>query len=484
MAPAQLPAAVPPAAFRPAAVPPAATQRTGVRSLLRSARGGSGERGAGSLEYVGLAVVVSVIIAGLVAVPWMPRVTTGIQGVICSILSHVPGGGSCGEGDDVAMTDEDFVPECTIGRNTVSRDSSIIIGPGNGGSGVTLITEQIVGPDGDERYAVTVTDDYHAGAEAGKKVGEGDYEAGGTIGVDLRYGNGDTWYFDNEADYLEFKEKAEEYFGSNWNYVPGSQLFRDLPDDVPRPRVSHHQVDLELSAEGSAKVKPPTIGGDEEGEGGVQLPGDWMPSGSAGIEVGGSVRITTDRGEDMDDPSDDRTQYTVGFEVSGEAEVSGGGENAGVNGGYRGNYTVETDADGNVTKLIFETTHNFDAGVGDDANQKNQTVTRTELDITSDEDRRIVEEWMQDPMQQFPNSETAMNPSEHPHDPQRNFENLLYEQGIVSRSEYEGEFGSDGSNWIIYEESSEWLDESLDQAEHLEPPDGSGGSREFVPTDC
>lgn len=51
------------------------------------ARADARERGAATIEYAGIAVVIAVIIAGLVAVPWQSTLASGVSSTLCKVFS-------------------------------------------------------------------------------------------------------------------------------------------------------------------------------------------------------------------------------------------------------------------------------------------------------------------------------------------------------------------------------------------------------------
>ncbi|MGW9825521.1 Flp pilus assembly pilin Flp [Brevibacterium pityocampae] len=73
------------------------------RRALASAR----ERGAATIEYAGIAVVITIIIAGLVAIPWNSMLSSGLGTTVCKIFSQTASGPA--EFDDAAPSTDDPV---------------------------------------------------------------------------------------------------------------------------------------------------------------------------------------------------------------------------------------------------------------------------------------------------------------------------------------------------------------------------------------
>lgn len=121
------------------------------------------ESGAGTLEYTGVTVAITVIIASLVALPWAsqfaPQVRDTISEVICNISSHLPGGGECG-GD--LLTEEDFQPRCTVSSNAQNAGSAVDIAWLSLGGDAGLSWQEF----SDGEVHVTIMDGYSAGANA------------------------------------------------------------------------------------------------------------------------------------------------------------------------------------------------------------------------------------------------------------------------------------------------------------------------------
>ena len=215
------------------------------------------ERGAGSLEYLGISVVVGVIILTLIAVPWLPQITAGFNNVICRVASNIPGEGiSCEE--QTPMTEEDFQPRCVLSRDssTANVNGSVLFIDGE--NGASMVIEERSNGD----YAVTIMDDKGIGAS----FDLAELEAGPILDVGVgagamgRYSEGETFVFDNEDDAIAFAEETQDYVDANGSILEAGGMFHDRPGEDAQPQETRHMVSLDGFIDGVASVGP-NVGG-------------------------------------------------------------------------------------------------------------------------------------------------------------------------------------------------------------------------------
>ena len=83
-------------------------------------RPNSGEDGIGTIEYIGVAVIIAVIIAGIMAFPYAKHLVPGTQASVCTVTTGNSGHSSDGTCDDdnrtfVNASDAQPIPEDTSG---------------------------------------------------------------------------------------------------------------------------------------------------------------------------------------------------------------------------------------------------------------------------------------------------------------------------------------------------------------------------------
>lgn len=324
--------------------------------------------------------------------------------------------------------------------------------------------------------------------------------AGANAGVELEYGNGDTWVFDNPDDAEAFVEDMQGYVDSNWNYVPIlGPIFNSEPEPPGDPNVTHHQFSLEGEVGGNASLRP-GFEGSEDDDGNVQNSGsathDWLPSISGNASLGATVNVATTHGED---PSDTTTAYT--FTGNFAAEAGGGVYEWDFDPQYEveESFTVVEDAAGEIIGLEF--TAGTVSGTSGDYTSE---VYTTSVDIESDAEREAVMDWLNDPVGGMPaglvpnaqgvteppadlSGDSQHYPTEEGSQSVNALEELMYERGVTTHEVFSGvsEDGGWGFRAKIlgvgggYGRDTGSSEENLDESRYLAPPDYPGGTREF-----
>ncbi|CAN5650977.1 hypothetical protein BH20ACT23_BH20ACT23_14660 [soil metagenome] len=409
------------------------------------------ERGQTAPEYVGiLAFVVAIVLLVVAAGPGIGG--SLVERILCIVT------GDCSDGPDVADPDDAFRPDdCDVYTRSTSDNGTVKVAVFTVGAdyGFTR-TEKSTG-----ETEITFVDLGELGLEAGVgakfKVNDAGADVSADIKAQLGLSNGDTWVFDSPEEADEFegwlrREKNEDRissFSPVFGIANGIYEWASGEEDIPDPRKSYWEVNE--SVEGSASGHIATAGGGLEG--------------GAALAIGGM----NDRGEDLDDPSDDTsTEY---FSVNFDAAFDVGLLTVDAGAGYSGEgvMKLKRDASGEIVELeIVDTsegslsglTADLDAGrltwglfmeklqdleslnVASDDSDTNTVVSTTKLDLTNPTDRAVAEEWFMG-MGGFGGAVENASPFGGVDAADGNagdaFSQLLYDHGRVSVVEYDGQ---------------------------------------------
>jgi hypothetical protein len=337
-----------------------------------------GERGAGTLENLGVVTIAAILVVAVLLAFAGFRYGDELAAALCRITAAISGGdgASCGTGAPERSA-EDYVPPapCVVSGNGSSVSGSVAVGIQVGG-GTTVWVEEL----GDGRFRVTKTDDSSVGVEGGfgfdvsAVVNDNRYgvaaTAGGSINAAMR--SGDVYYADDEGE-LEDIIWAETDDTLKDQLVGDDWFGRDAVDWVTE------QVTGELAEPESTFVR---AGVNAMGNAGATLiTGDASAKVEAGIYEG----TTTYR--------DGRTTDSFTASSSGSARASAllgdGGVTDDVSAvaSYSGDLTVEVDrdADGNPTAMRIVTTGSGHADVSAWENeQEDPTYTQSTWQIPLD----------------------------------------------------------------------------------------------------
>jgi hypothetical protein len=409
------------------------------------------ERGQTAPEYVGiLAFVVAIVLLVVAAGP-------GIGGTIVERILCIVTGGACSGGEETDPNDAFRPDDCDVYTRTTSDNGTVKVAIFTLGAdyGFTR-TEKSNG-----ETEITFVDLGELGLEGG--IG-GKFEVNGEgadVSADIKgrlgLSNGDTWVFDSPEEADEFegwlrREKNEDRisaFSPAFGIANGIYEWATGEEDVPEPRRTFWEVSE--TAEGSASGHIATAGGELEG--------------GAALAIGGM----NDRGEDLDDPSDDTS--TEFFSVDFDAAFDVGLLTVDAGAGYSGEgvMKLKRNADGEIVELeIVDTSEgslsglsaDIDAGrltwglfmeeladleslsLSSDDSQTNTIVSTTKLDLTNPADRAVAEEWFMG-MGGFAGAVENASPIGGVDAADGNagdaFSQLLYDQARVSVVEYDGQ---------------------------------------------
>jgi len=409
------------------------------------------ERGQTAPEYVGiLAFVVAIVLLVVAAGP-------GIGGTLVDRILCIVTGGDCSGGEEVDPNEAFRPNDCDVYTRTTSDNGTIKVAIFTVGAdyGFTR-TEKSNG-----ETEITFVDLGELGLEGG--VG-GKFEVNGEgadVSADIKgrlgLSNGDTWVFDSPEEADEFegwlrREKNEDRisaFSPAFGIANGIYEWATGEEDVPDPRRTFWEVNE--TVDGSVSGRVATAGGEVEGD--------------AALAIGGM----DDKGEDLDDPSDDTS--TEFFSVDFDAAFDLGLLTVEAGAGYSGEgvMKLKRDNDGEIVELeIVDTsegslsglTADIDAGrltwglfmeelqdleslnITTDDSETNTIVSTTKLDLTNAADRAVAEEWFMG-MGGFAGAVENASPlggvDAAEGDSGDAFSQLLYDQARVSVVEYDGQ---------------------------------------------
>lgn len=332
--------------------------RAGDREASREARPRRRtEVGAGTLEFVGVAILAAVLVVATVGAvaSSSPQVRESVKTQICRIL-----GGDCSTGSGTTEA-VDLRPECEIysEQNEVSATIDIAFVRVAGG-GIVQRSEK-----SDGTVEITLLNEGRgggvvaAGAHGKARIGENSFgvdveaEAAATVGIQA----GETYLF-NDADdadafqdYLQGELAQDTVSAASPLFAAGNWVVEKVSDEQPptnagvQKTYTRFDVAVEASAEASA----------------------GFGSGAGGdVSVMEAIGVEHDRGADPEDPADDRSTTFIQIDWSA-AGSAGLPVVAGLDASYAtsGIIKVTTDAEGNPVEAQFvdRTSGGFEAGL-------------------------------------------------------------------------------------------------------------------------
>ncbi len=419
------------------------------------------DRGASTVEYVALMLILAMVVSAATLVIPNP-VGDGMKAAICKLFNAATGGNA-----DCGRKTFDYKPSqaaCVTGQDSNKVGASVTAFSVKIGDSFQLL--RIKTADGREKVVV-VPVDYKLGVvgQEGLKfdLGGNDYglHAGGKVEgtVGLKYG--DTWSFPSSKDADHFvddmkwdwgRKEAEHVSPILW----GFDKITGWKPKSPPPDSRQWDVSVEGLANFGAKFGP-----FEENNGERKIT-DIGTGAEVEGKVGDGVSVIREdhNPTNPNDPSYPRTSFI--FSVQGS--VKGGGKVLGFgpsgSGSYVGQTKVTRDNDGKLVSLTWTETHDSSSSAGykepgnptGSVKGTDKTVTTTTTTVNFDDSNRALgDQWIQDnaflmPLQTVRN---AVDPgssytTEDPGPGASPFDQLVYNQGVVSRNTYAGdvdEFG-------------------------------------------
>lgn len=388
------------------------------------------ESGQGTIEYLGVAVLIAVLIASLAVAPVAPKLGTAIKDTVCKVAQPVLGG-SCDSSEEKEPTPEDYMMECPVLTETNRHGSEVDVMFFTLGSGVTMkVTEM-----SDGSAEVQLIGDITAGANLeAAKAKFGDWvKLNAGVGVDITGSMGDTWTFDNVEDAKSFAQANQDRVDSWTNNVPLLGTFINTSNAPENPRKSTYAVDYSKWGEASAgldvnNAKKKAKGGKDSnsnGDSGDKSGSGWksddydssgksdakeasnlanlskldkyIPKGAVSVDSTKTGSMQIDRGENLDVPSDDKTTFTFDVKNSADGSVKGLGFDGGGNAGGQTSYSIETDSNGNVTGLKIAQSVEGGVGTGGAKDDNKSKVFVADFDLSDPESRKTVTDFLQNP---------------------------------------------------------------------------------------
>lgn len=452
----------------------APVMRSPIRAVSRATA--SSQRGDVAAEQVALLTLVAAVIAALLAVNVPGVVFDWGRYAVCTLFGGdcpppgeqvtAPDGGTApDDGTDPPGEDEpnheDFLPApCMLLEESEQVGSQVSIFFIDIGEDWGFLRREFA----DGRVELTAMNGASIGAswDPDTRIVElGSLETDEVIGVDFEVGgtlsftNGDTWTFADADEEARMRAQLDEYLAQQavqdsmsrqgngfGGWIAVETMGRvDPPRD---PSKTYSTIDLDIALGGSAGLRTPISPGSD----GQDRYADPNLGGYLGISGGGSVTVETDH---------DRGRSSYIYSVEGSAEggvdlVAGGG---GFTGTSKGTVKVTRDASGDIVQVELVTTREggaeFGLGVenpapdgpqgniGGSRTETTATVTQTVLEVSTAEERAIVDAWLQGNNEQFAVPlrlafAQAVPTEPVPGDP---FQNLLYEQAAVSQVTYD-----------------------------------------------
>lgn len=439
----------------------------------------SAERGQASGEFGGIIVVAGLLVGSLVvsASTWGDDVAHDIGCAIGRIAGEgceptstptpTPTAGPTVPPVDVRPT------QCTVRKTNEGYNTSINLGIVKIGEDQYFVaTETLVrNPDGttSPKITVVVTDGASLGLEggAGPSAEFGNSSIGaevkGSIGFNVKYG--DTWEFASQADYEAFRKQRSDYEMQERQMrgrsAPGIALWKWLSNGwVDSPRSS----DFSYFAYGSDVSVQLSLGaylfGQKKADGTDEKPLNLNIGGYGKVKVGDSYLTTTDNRPGHEGESSTTYTFTGDANAGVNAVIVGGDIFDGTSAGAM-KISSKTGPDGQklITSVTFTTTRGADLGVdpklqtgpigsehgsgsiGSDNKAQNTVVTTTTLTVT-DDNRDVVNAWLAANQQHSVAGDLALpttvfEPTRPPADPDDAFGNLLYQQAVVTREQFQ-----------------------------------------------
>ena len=421
--------------------------------LARLSRRGTG--GAASLEYAAAFALVAILSGGtaISARASEPAYGNIVFNAICKVRTAVGMGGGCsssgpGQTPTTPPVDPSFNPKptkCKITEHGEKVNSEIKIAFIKIGENAGFI--ETTYSDGTVTY--TATDGASVGLTGGfgTKLDLGKVERGAKVdfGAGLKFDYGSTWTFKNADEAAAMRKQLDEYLVEQEiikhdPYYSIKFLWSD-PKEPPKPP-SQSVTTIETTL-------------DVEGKLGLSLPWDSDPNAKSGIpnlklaDVGLKFG-TTGKWTQIHDNESGNTTYTTGGDVFGQASGNIGPLGGELKGVLGSSLAITRDKDNNIVKVALVTTRegkatsSINAGQADLGGKASNsegasslTVTTASLDVTTPEQRALVEAWLA-AQQADPNGyispETFYPDRLVNGDP---FQNLMYTNATVSNVQYD-----------------------------------------------
>lgn len=408
-----------------------------------------GARGVGTLEYVAVLCLASLLIASAVGSLTSTHLDVVASRAICLVKTALDVGGcSTTENPTTPTTDPTFDPKpakCKITEHSEKVNSEIKIAFIKIGENAGFV--ETTYSDGTVTY--TATDGAEVGVTGGfgTKLDIGKVERGAKVdfGAGVKFDYGSTWTFKDADEAKAMRKQLDDYLVEQeiLKHEPtyGIKFLWSDPKEPPKPPGQLVST-IEVKVDGEGKV-------------GLSLPWDSDPNAKSGIpnlklaefglKFGASNKWTQ-----IKDTASGSTTYTTGGEVYGQASGTVGPLAGQLKGILGSSMAITRDKDNNITKVSLVTTREgkatgtVSAGQGDlggkasDADSASDvTLTTTSLDVTTPEQRDLVNQWL---AAQAADPNGYISPQTFYPDtlvPGDAFQNLMFTNATVSNVQYD-----------------------------------------------
>lgn len=369
----------------------------------------SEERGAGSVEYAGIGLVVASLLGAAVLAPATDVISPAVARSVCQAFDALPGVSTgCGGGQDAVADSrvEDMLEDCVVRRtdraNSLNAQVKIVRGERGNGDVITR--------NADGSASVNLNESTGVGVSAptrGNKLGEGTHSSGASGGADFSayaMGMGELEYTYNFPTSVGGADAAQSFLDDRRGVgdqiidtvVPGAQtaregltrggdatanFFEDAGRWVVRQELSdqerEHRAAQQHAGHADTVSAALSIQGLVGVSGEVGYGEQTVASGSA--EVSGSMtgRVSTSLNNTGDQAGSNSFEGALRYDLAGEATVGlqfrDGDALAGLppflnfGGMHGGTYTyqVDYDSDGEPVRLTFtgETRNSAKVGI-------------------------------------------------------------------------------------------------------------------------
>ena len=412
------------------------------------------DAGAAALEYVAAIALAALLAAAVVLPAQSAQIGPVIKAAVCKVRVAVQLGAGCSAGPDggsgtTPPTEPPFDPKptrCKITEHGEKVNSEIKIAFIKFGENAGFL--ETTYSDGTVTY--TATDGASIGLTGGlpgAKLDIGKVQRGVDVdfGGDFKVDYGSTWTFDSAKQAEAMKNQLDDYLAEQeilkHNPEYAIKFLWSDPKEPPKPpNQTVSTITLEGSVDASVGLSLP-YDPDPKAESGVPD----LKLADFGLKFGGSNTWTQ-----VTDTVTGTKTYTTGGEGYGQLHGSVGplaGELKGVLGS---SLAITRDKNNQVVKVTLVTTHegkatgtvnggqgNLGGNPSTSDSASNVTVTTAALDVTTPEQRSLVDAWL---AEQAANPDAYVSPETYfpdrlvTGDP---FQNLMFTNATVSNVQYD-----------------------------------------------
>lgn len=394
------------------------------------------QSGQGTIEYLGVAVLISVLIASLAVTPVAPTLGTAIKDTVCKVAQPVLGG-TCNSSEKHEHSPEDYMMECPVSAESRTKGTVEDVLYFSTHHGYTFKLTKY--SDGTSTVEVVGYLGWGANLEATKLKLDDFVKLRSGLGADVTGSVGDVYEFDTWDEGEDFRSEIENITGRWWNHTNLGSFITLVRlanmDEVPR--ASTGSVEIDKWNEDGAGVDADKITGkiadrlglggekgnkesskndaspssdskndskgngwtssdyDSSGKSDYKLPSNvynalsvvnkLLPDMSGRIEDSDRLFWKRDRGENRDDPSDDTLTITLSDEIAQEGGAKGLFQDYGTNTSSASVFDLVLDTNYNLIGVRVTETEKHGSGMGDAKDDNNADVYVADFDLRDPE---------------------------------------------------------------------------------------------------